>query len=68
MRSIIVLVIVLTLFSIKLFSQVKVNGEIKDIDTKEPLVGANMKITNTYKGCYSNVEGKYIIKEIKIIP
>ncbi|MCK5823301.1 MAG: TonB-dependent receptor [Bacteroidales bacterium] len=58
------LLLVLQLISFWIFSQSTISGTITD--TKgEPLIGANVQLTNTLKGTFSDLEGKFIIKNIK---
>lgn len=44
----------------------KLNGTIRDANTKEPLIGANIIIVGTELGAATNMEGKYFI--LNIVP
>ena len=43
----------------------KISGTIKDDDTKEPLIAANVIVKNTNLGAASDIEGYYSIVNIK---
>lgn len=51
------------LFSAQAFSAV-VKGTITDLKTKEPIIGATIKITTTGKGAKSRLDGSYQINDV----
>jgi outer membrane receptor protein involved in Fe transport len=52
-------------FSFGSFGQGTLSGVIKDGTTKETLIGATVMIVGTYKGSATDIDGKYIITDIK---
>ena len=40
-------------------------GTVRDSQTKETLIGATVLIVGTYKGMACDIDGNYIIKDIK---
>ncbi len=57
----------LSFFSVSIFGQSgTVRGMIYDKDSKEPLTGANIIIKGTSLGAASDVDGKYIIRNIPV--
>jgi len=66
-NTIVYLLIMFLAFSIQSNAGIygKLSGYIKDADTKEPLVGANIIIEGTYQGAASDFEGYYFINNIQ---
>lgn len=58
------LLLVLQLISFWVFSQSTISGTITDTNG-EPLIGANVQLTNTLKGTFTDLTGKFFIKNIK---
>ncbi len=52
-------------FSFGSFAQGTLSGVITDGTTKETLIGATVMIVGTYKGSATDIDGKYIITDIK---
>lgn len=46
-------------------AQGKLKGTLTDSETGQPLIGATVQIVGTYKGTSADVDGKYMIKDIK---
>lgn len=59
--------LLLTLVLLPLFAhaQATIHGTIREADTNESLVGANVIITGTTKGASADVNGRYAIKDVK---
>ena len=53
----------LVLFNI-VFS-INIKGTVKDIDTNEPLIGANVFIEGTSKGSATDANGAYFISDVR---
>ena len=58
------LFLVLQLISFSIFSQSNISGTITNTNG-EPLIGANVQLTNTLKGTFTDLTGKFFIKNIK---
>jgi hypothetical protein len=43
-------------------SKSRIIGTIKDAQTDEPLIGANVLVKGTYLGAASDIDGKYFVK------
>ena len=52
-------------FSSVSYGQGKLAGVIKDSETQETLIGATVMIVGTYKGSATDIDGKYLIEDIK---
>ena len=59
---------ILLLASSATYSQGSLSGVITDEGTKETLIGATVVIVGTYKGSATDIDGKYTIADINIIP
>jgi outer membrane receptor protein involved in Fe transport len=58
---------VILLLSIHSFAQSTINGKVFDIETREPLAGANVSIPGTGSGTYTNVLGNFTLHSAGII-
>ena len=47
-------------------SKSKIEGNVSDADTGEPLFGANIILLDTYLGAATNLEGKYFIVNVPV--
>lgn len=56
------LLLLIVLFSISLFSQTKVRGVVKDIETGEPLPFVNVSFKGTTVGVITDFKGQYFIQ------
>ena len=45
----------------------KLSGKIVDAETREPLVGANIILIDTYMGAATDINGSYFILNIKLV-
>ena len=55
----------LFILSIGLAFSVNIKGTITDIDTNEPLIGANVYIEGTSKGSATDANGSYFIADVR---
>jgi outer membrane receptor protein involved in Fe transport len=70
-RSISLILILFLLFlggigEISAQSRSKIVGQVKDADTKEPLIGVNIMIENTQLGAITDIQGKYFIINVPV--
>ncbi len=63
MKNVILFCFIILSFFTKVFSQYTVSGVIKNAEG-EILIGANVVIKENFKGCFSNNDGKYILKNL----
>ncbi|MFN3694815.1 MAG: carboxypeptidase-like regulatory domain-containing protein, partial [Ignavibacterium sp.] len=55
----------ITAFSIVTFAQTgKINGYVRDAETGEELIGANVIIEGTTMGAATNIDGYYVITNV----
>ena len=52
------------LFTMNLFAEGKIAGQLVDSETGEPLIGANVYLENSSYGAASDLEGYYIIQTV----
>ena len=59
-------ILILSLFGISchVFSQFAIKGSVKN-ENGEPLVGANVLIEGTYRGCIASSDGSFMLNELK---
>jgi outer membrane receptor protein involved in Fe transport len=62
-----ILIIILLICTSLVFSQEKgsIRGLVKDKDTGEPLIGANILLKGTYHGSSTDIDGFFLISDIK---
>ncbi len=59
------LVLVIEILSVRVFGQGSIQGKITDVKTKESIVGASVFIKGTTIGSSTDIEGNYLIKNVK---
>ena len=69
-RSLTILLIIMIIFSSQSKAQTsnfgKLSGSIVDIETEEPLIGANIIVTGTTMGTMSNLQGQFTLSKIPV--
>lgn len=64
-RSVLSLFLIsLAFLTSKASAQASIEGLIRDSQTKEPLMGATIILVGTSKGATSNIDGKYVIRNV----
>ncbi len=64
----IIFFLLVSAFAISLAAQQSVSGRIIDSQSKEPLIGASISITNTTKGTITDADGRFTIDNINAFP
>jgi len=57
-------IVLASILALPVFSQHTVSGVIQDAETKETLVGSTVYFPDLFKGATTDLQGKYIIKDI----
>lgn len=60
-----IITVLLVGYSTFCFAQFSLSGKITSKNSSEKLIGASIKIINTYLATQSNVDGRYILKKLK---
>jgi iron complex outermembrane recepter protein len=68
MKKIYQILTILILFSAKALGQSTLSGVIRDIATKEPLIGVNITVPGTVAGTVTNSKGEFSLKTNKALP
>jgi CarboxypepD_reg-like domain len=63
MKRFIIGILLILCLPVSLFSQTtgKISGTNTDVETGDPLIGANVIVDGTYLGAASDIDGKYFI-------